>query len=1725
MDNVYIDALQVWVIDEDTYAAIGTKTSNALSDAAVKIYDSEQPPVWTQSALLLNAWKGKKIRVMFRNNTLDEMAVGLDDIYVALEEPTDPSELTGIRNLNVVQEGFHVNLSWELNTEEEVEVEGLAGYNIYRDGKLINTTTAITFRDEYVIESGVYDYCVAAKYGTVGFESVKSCQNISFEEVQPANSLFTTFEEFSKEGLGEGWSAGGTAAWEFSDSFHYSMYGEPEPYADGSYAWFDAMLSPNGTYANLITPYIKPAADKSTLSFELKNGFISDAAISILELFVGEMPRFNPAKAPEFQVLVSEDQGRTWKKIYDIATGFPAYPHVDFNATVTIDLANYIDKPIFINFYAKSKENRSYLAIDNVELVGDAGPCQPATNLMAVQGNDTNTVTITWDKVDTQASVEPGSDENPWVTHFEGGFPYTWEVENNTYQTALGSNHIAWQPAENWYNYSYGPAPAESFIFFNSINFANTRTAAHLLTHEFSVTENAKTMTVKLQQRRMSSSYTGKGEAIYLDYSEDGGATWAEGTVNILASIAGYNSTDTEIIEQEHDLSAYVGKKIKVRLRGKSDWGATLTLLYSIGLPAGPPPQPTYTLSRNGEVIAEGLINNSYIDSEVDATGTYIYALTTTVVDADCASAPAYTILDFTSVCDLYPVSNVMAVQDDKFITITWENPKRASSAFGENFENGGAIPTGWKQEQVSGTMAWTFAKSHVANYPGAAANGEYFALFADRSGAKNVAKLISPKFNIAEVENATLAFKVFAHNWASDYTGLKVYYKNSEAGSWNLITTYTHKVYSSWTEIEIALPNPTSTYWIAFEAIGAFGYGLGIDDVKLVASYDVPKNIYRNGELLTSEAVGTTYVDKLRTSGTYEYCINMPIENCETVPVCTSITAQIGEINTTFPDNNVPYQWEVVKSNDTRLWEFADTYAERDMEDAYVPFADGDGTFVWFNNPYWNRNDYACLISPYFEPIQDEATLAFDLAAIKTAFSDKAGQGAKLFVDIQLLSDPKKWILGTENYLAAIPGYNKASHNLDLVSIDLSEYINRDIRVRFRAVADHGSFITAMDNVRLTDKAAIYDCRLNPVTDLMTTVESDGVILTWDMATSAPANAPDDNIKKISEEKLNAQIQGRNQATDFKAIFAPTTDRGEKSTWITRFENGIPFGWTTENNTYQGNYSQTAWRHHSTWDIENYGNKPASSFMWFDAFNFQIADPAAHLITHEFEVSNDAKTMSIEIQEIFMNSNYASTGEAIYIDYSTDSGNTWTNGTTNILASLEGYNSEDTPVTEQTYDLSSYVGKKVKVRFRGVSDYGGCIAVLYSVALPSGPVGGGSEPEVIYTQSFEEDCDWLIIDNSTTTEWNMEIGGLQGIPAHSGMYYLTSGFDDINSRNAWAISPAVNLEAGKEYTVSIYFFGQGWPAGEGEERFKLTVGAERTEAGQTTVIVDKSLTATSWTLVSGTYTPVVSGEYYFGLNHCSVADRNGVGFDDFSISTIVEGEGDGFGENDNPLTYTITRNGAIIVEGLTRVSYKDEGVTNDMLGTYEYAVITVKGMCTSDEAIAIVNIKADCENNKVSSFIAKVDNEIVNLEWTAFNNEVTQAYDVYENGVKIAENITTTSLGVVPTTTGNIDYCVVAISNNCISEPNCSNVYYAPTNISKVNGKVAVYPTVTTGKVMVDTPADANVKVTDASGRVLETAESTGKLELNLNYNNGVYLIIVEAEGSVSTHKVIIKK
>jgi hypothetical protein len=169
-----------------------------------------------------------------------------------------------------------------------------------------------------------------------------------------------------------------------------------------------------------------------------------------------------------------------------------------------------------------------------------------------------------------------------------------------------------------------------------------------------------------------------------------------------------------------------------------------------------------------------------------------------------------------------------------------------------EGFELG-AKPEGWTEEYVTGTEPWRYRngghspndnnwlipawETDITRNPAAAYDGTYNAIFFKQGDGNERTKLITPPMNLLGGAAVQLSFYLCQIPWnfegSTGWDILRVYYKVSESAPWVLLHAFLDPVYS-WELQTLVLPNPSATYYLAFEGQTRWGFGTCIDNIKV---------------------------------------------------------------------------------------------------------------------------------------------------------------------------------------------------------------------------------------------------------------------------------------------------------------------------------------------------------------------------------------------------------------------------------------------------------------------------------------------------------------------------------------------------------------------------------------------------------------------------------------------------------------------------------------------------------------------------------------------------------------------------------------------------------------------------------------------------------------------------------------------------------------------------
>ena len=169
-----------------------------------------------------------------------------------------------------------------------------------------------------------------------------------------------------------------------------------------------------------------------------------------------------------------------------------------------------------------------------------------------------------------------------------------------------------------------------------------------------------------------------------------------------------------------------------------------------------------------------------------------------------------------------------------------------------EGFESG-SKPEGWTEEFISGTEPWRFrngghspndnnwlvpaGQKDITRNPSAAYEGTYNAIFFKQGDDYERTMLVTPPLNLLGGADLELSFWMCQVPWtfegSTGWDVLRVYYKVSETSPWILLHEYLDPLYV-WTQQTLSLPDPSSTYYIAFEGQTRWGYGACLDNVTV---------------------------------------------------------------------------------------------------------------------------------------------------------------------------------------------------------------------------------------------------------------------------------------------------------------------------------------------------------------------------------------------------------------------------------------------------------------------------------------------------------------------------------------------------------------------------------------------------------------------------------------------------------------------------------------------------------------------------------------------------------------------------------------------------------------------------------------------------------------------------------------------------------------------------
>lgn len=247
---------------------------------------------------------------------------------------------------------------------------------------------------------------------------------------------------------------------------------------------------------------------------------------------------------------------------------------------------------------------------------------------------------------------------------------------------------------------------------------------------------------------------------------------------------------------------------------------------------------------------------NNYTVLDMTTGDTLATALTAhSYVVQNLAHSTAYTfgVLANCSATEVSPVATI----NTQTVCMPFTTP------FSEGLE-GGVMPPCWTQ---NGAWTWRVGMGDHEPSTGAHTGNRNFLITSE--SYDGTAKLITPQLDLSNVGPIVhLSFWHLQRSWVGDNDKLKVYYRTSELSSWVQLASYTYPI-ENWTEENLALPNISSTYQIAFEFQAGWGKGVALDDILI----EVPASCSHVMNLTAtpaSNSVELEWTDSQNTSATY---------------------------------------------------------------------------------------------------------------------------------------------------------------------------------------------------------------------------------------------------------------------------------------------------------------------------------------------------------------------------------------------------------------------------------------------------------------------------------------------------------------------------------------------------------------------------------------------------------------------------------------------------------------------------------------------------------------------------------------------------------------------------------------------------------------------------------------------------------------------------------------
>lgn len=161
------------------------------------------------------------------------------------------------------------------------------------------------------------------------------------------------------------------------------------------------------------------------------------------------------------------------------------------------------------------------------------------------------------------------------------------------------------------------------------------------------------------------------------------------------------------------------------------------------------------------------------------------------------------------------------------------------------------------------------------------------------------------------------------------------------------------------------------------------------------------------------------------------------------------------------------------------------------------------------------------------------------------------------------------------------------------------------------------------------------------------------------------------------------------------------------------------------------------------------------------------------------------------------------------------------------------------------------------------------------------------SKAQVLLYENFESSTfpptGWVITNNGSGNQWTQNTNASF---ASVGIKSMVYSFTSSAPASAWIFTPSIALDAADSVTIT---FDQRVGLSTFSEALKVTVGTAADIVSQTTALYNNNnLTNTTYTQRSATFVANASGNYFFGFNCYSIADKYRLYIDNIRIAKPI---------------------------------------------------------------------------------------------------------------------------------------------------------------------------------------------------------------------------------------------